>query len=209
MLLKLSFYRRTKVMRVGLKASTSPPLSAEHWEYHVSTMEDLSFDPVNFGQLPTTLEQHEENSPQSYRHCSFTCCWLVFTSCSDESPVRPQHSSTDASSPATGVQIFHHQSIITSTITTHSHKTWSSSTQISIKLHGMMIQLPLRKTSQQHPWMKKCGLKIQFQMDTCASTKHLTSQTTSVPTPVHTTPQPSGWTYHSLHHRVPQCLTTN
>ena len=66
--------------------------------YHVSTMEDLPFDPANFGWLQTTSVQHEENSPWRYRHHSFTCCHLVFTSSDDESPIRLQHSSTDASS---------------------------------------------------------------------------------------------------------------
>ena len=55
-------------MRVGMKASTSPPLSAEHREStNVSTREVFSFDPANFGQSPTTLEQHEETSPCIYR----------------------------------------------------------------------------------------------------------------------------------------------
>ena len=69
--LKLSLHRRMKVVRVGVKASTSLPLSAEHWYvYHVSTMEHLSFDPANFGPSPTSPEHHEEYSPQGYRCCS-------------------------------------------------------------------------------------------------------------------------------------------
>ena len=39
------------------------PLSRALRAYHVSNMEDLSFNPANFGQWPSTLEQHEENSP--------------------------------------------------------------------------------------------------------------------------------------------------
>ena len=31
--------------------------------YHISTKEDLSFDPLHFGQSPTTPVQHEETSP--------------------------------------------------------------------------------------------------------------------------------------------------
>ena len=41
--------------------------------YHVSTKEVFSFNPENFGQSPTTPEQHEETSPHSYRRHSFTC----------------------------------------------------------------------------------------------------------------------------------------
>ena len=72
--------------------------------YHVSTMEGLSFDPANLGQLPTTPEHHEEHSPWGYRHCRFTFCQLVFTSWDKESPVRPsgrcgQHSSINDRSP--------------------------------------------------------------------------------------------------------------
>ena len=59
-------------------------------------------------------------------------------------------------------------------------------------LHGMMIQLPPRKTSQEHHWMMKLGLKMQFQVDSCASMRHLMSKTTSVHTHVHTAPQPPG-----------------
>ena len=73
-------------------------LSAEH-------QEDLSLNPANFGQSPTTPEHHEESSPHSHRCCSLTCHPLVFTSPNDESPVRPcewcsPHSSTNARSPA-------------------------------------------------------------------------------------------------------------
>ena len=76
------------------------PLSRALRTYHVSTGEELSFYPTNFDQSPTTPEQHEENSPHRYRHCSLTHCLLVFTSSDDESAVRPQPSSTDTSSPA-------------------------------------------------------------------------------------------------------------
>ena len=80
------------------------PLSRAPRIYHVSMMEDLSFYPANFGQSPTTTEQHEEHSSQRHRHHSFSCHWLVFTSSDDESPMTPskqinQHSSTNARSP--------------------------------------------------------------------------------------------------------------
>ena len=88
MLLQLSLYRRMKDIRVGVKASMSPHLSAE------------PFNPANFGWSPTTPEQHAESSPHRYRDHSITCHQLVFTSSEDESPVWPnkchsQHSSTD------------------------------------------------------------------------------------------------------------------
>ena len=65
------------------------PLSRALRVYHVSTMEELSFNPANFGQSPTSPEHHEKHSPQGYRCHSFTHCPLVFTSLDDESPVRP------------------------------------------------------------------------------------------------------------------------
>ena len=49
------------------------PLSRAPRVYHVSTMEDLYFDPANCGQSSTTPEQQEENSPQRYRCCRSTC----------------------------------------------------------------------------------------------------------------------------------------
>ena len=76
------------------------PLSRALRIYHVTTREDLSFDPAHFGQPPTTLVQHEETSQHRYRHHSFTCCLLVVASSDDESHVRSQHSNTDTSSPA-------------------------------------------------------------------------------------------------------------
>ena len=115
------------------------PLSRALGIYHVSTREDLSFSPAHFGQSPTTPMQHEEISPHRYRCHSFTHHELVFTSSDDESPVRPQHSNTNASSQPAGVQLPHHQSIITST--TYTHKIQSSSTQILRMLHGIMIHL--------------------------------------------------------------------
>ena len=51
-------------------------------------MEELSFDPANFGQSPTTPAHHDRHSSQGYRHHSLTHCQLVFTSSDDESPVR-------------------------------------------------------------------------------------------------------------------------
>ena len=65
------------------------PLSRAPSVYHVLTMEELSFDPANFGQAPAILEHHKEHSPQGYRHYSFKCCQLVFTSSDGESTVRP------------------------------------------------------------------------------------------------------------------------
>ena len=81
----------------------STPLSRTLSIYHVSTVDDLSFNLANFGWSPTTPEQHAESSPHWYKKCNITCCQLVFTSSDDESPVRSsehcsQHSSTNARS---------------------------------------------------------------------------------------------------------------
>ena len=66
------------------------PLSRAPRIYHVFTMNDLSFNPVNFGQSPTTPEQHAESSPCRYRNCNIACHQLVFTSSDDKSPVWPR-----------------------------------------------------------------------------------------------------------------------
>ena len=76
------------------------PLSRAPRVYHVFTVDDFSFNPVNFGQSPTLPEQHPEPSP--CRH-SLTHHHLVFTSSNDESPERFSEwcsppSSTDARS---------------------------------------------------------------------------------------------------------------
>ena len=51
-------------MRVGIKVSTSLLLSRALRVYHVSTMEELTFDPANFGESPTKPEHHEGHSPE-------------------------------------------------------------------------------------------------------------------------------------------------
>ena len=85
---------------------------------------------------------------------------------------------------------FAHQSTTTCVTTSHPHQTQSSCSQRLMVLHGMITQPPLWKTSQQHHWMLRSGPKIQFQIDNCASMRHLMSQITSVPTLVHTVPHP-------------------
>ena len=72
---------------------------------------------------------------------------------------------------------------------------------------GTMIQIPPRKTSQQHHWIMMCGLKIQFQIDTCVSMRHLMSQITSVPILAHKKAPPSGCSYHNQHHGMKQYFT--
>ena len=106
---------------------------------------------------------------------------------------------------STGEQKFLLQCTTACVTSSHPHPPQTSSSQ----KHGMMIQLAPRKTSQQHHWMVKFGLKIQFQIDTCASMRHLMSQITSVPTLAHTETLPSGWTYYNQHHEMKQYLTTN
>ena len=39
------------------------PLTGAPRVYHVSTMEELSFNPASFGQSPTTPEHHEQHLP--------------------------------------------------------------------------------------------------------------------------------------------------
>ena len=64
------------------------PLSTAPRVYHVSTVDDLSFNLAYFGQSPTPPEQHAELSPNRYRFHNLTCCCLVFTSSNDGSLVR-------------------------------------------------------------------------------------------------------------------------
>ena len=86
-------------MRVGVKTSTFPPLSAEHQKSTMSQQGKTYPSIIHSDQSPTTLVQYEETSPCWYRCHSFTCHWLVFTTSDDESTVRPQHSSNDARNP--------------------------------------------------------------------------------------------------------------
>ena len=58
-------------------------------------------------QSYTTAKQHPVHWPLRFRCCSPVCCHLVFSSCDEESPVRPSdphlwHSSTPDSSPVHG-----------------------------------------------------------------------------------------------------------
>ena len=78
------------------------PLSRAPRIYHVTMVEDLSFNPTNLGQSPTTLDEHAKSTCCSYRSSSITHHQLVFTSLDDESPVRcskqcNQHPSTNDS----------------------------------------------------------------------------------------------------------------
>ena len=56
--------------------------------YHISIVDDLFFNLVNFGQSPTTPEQHADSSLHRHRCCSLTCHCLVFTCSNDEISVR-------------------------------------------------------------------------------------------------------------------------
>ena len=191
MLLKLSLHRRMEGNESWeSKASTSPPLSAEHQESNM--FQQWRIYPIlqTFGQSPTTPEHHEEHSPQRYRCHSSTYCQLVFTSSDDESPA--QHSSTNASSPA-------HRSADLSSPEHHNQHHYCTSTQnmeqFFTDVNGVawdddttFLQGNLPNSTY---WMMKSGLKIQFQIDSCTSMRPLMSQITSVPTPVHTAPHPS------------------
>ena len=208
--LKLSLHKRMNDMRVGVKTSTSLPLSAEHQE---STM----FQP--WGIYPLILQTlvnyqlNQNNMKRTHLKDTDITALHVTNWCSPVQMMRVLwHQMHDAANTpvsmlivqSTGEQNFHLQWTTACVTPSHPHQTYNSSSQ----MHGMMIQLPVGKTSQQHPWMTNCGLKIQFQIDTCAPIRHLTSQMTNVLSPVHTTPQPSGWTCHSLHCRMLQSLTT-
>ena len=72
--------------------------------YHVSMVDDFTFNLMNFGQSPAPLEQLAE--PSSHRHRSHnpTHFCLVFTSSTDERPIRSSEwhstpSTTNARSP--------------------------------------------------------------------------------------------------------------
>ena len=106
---------------------------------------------------------------------------------------------------STGEQNFHLQCTRTCVTPSHPHPPQTSSSQ----KHGMMMQHSQNETSQQCHWMMKCSLKIQFQIDTSAATKHLMSQITSVPVLVHTDALPLWWTCYIQNHEVKQCLTMN
>ena len=75
-----------------------------------------------------------------------------------------------------GKEMLHLQYTATCVTPSYPHPPWTHSSQV----FGMTIQLPPRKTSQQHHWMTMCGLKIPFQIDTCVSI------VTSVPILAHT-----------------------
>ena len=70
----------------GSKSLSIPtPLRRSPWIYHISTSEDLSFDPTT---PPTTAKQHPEYSPQRFRSHSPVSHHLVFARSDKESPVR-------------------------------------------------------------------------------------------------------------------------
>ena len=63
------------------------PLHGALGVYHVSMVDDFSYNPTNFSQSPAPLEQHAEPSPHRHRCCNPTH-YLVFTSSDDESPMK-------------------------------------------------------------------------------------------------------------------------
>ena len=84
--------------------SIPTPVRRPSWIYHVSTSENLSFDPTT---PLTTAEQHPEHSPQRFRSHSPVCCCLVFTSSDNESHARTSnphfwHCSTPDNTPLQG-----------------------------------------------------------------------------------------------------------
>ena len=91
--------REDKGYESGRESFNIPtPLSRAPRVYHISTMEELSFNSTNFRKSPTSPRaswHHEKHSPWGYRCHSFTHQWLVFTSSDDESPVRAELSSPE------------------------------------------------------------------------------------------------------------------
>ena len=64
------------------------PLCRAPRVYHVSMVDDFSFNLTNFGQSPAPPEQHAELSHHRHGHYNPTCHHLVFTSSDDESSMR-------------------------------------------------------------------------------------------------------------------------
>ena len=64
------------------------PLCRAPRVYHVSMVDDFSFNLTNFGQSPAPPEQHAELSPHRHRCCNPTCHHLVFTSSDDDRSMR-------------------------------------------------------------------------------------------------------------------------
>ena len=74
MLLKLTLHRRMKDIRVGMKASTSSPLSAEHWG---STM---SQQRMNYPSILQTLDNHQPHqSIMKSTHLEGTYVTVLYT----------------------------------------------------------------------------------------------------------------------------------
>ena len=199
--LKLSLHRKTKVIRVGVETLTPPPLSAEHQETTTfQPWEDLSFNPAINNQPHQNIMKstHLEVTDVTDLHAADWCL-----------PVQIMRALWDpgndtANSPApmlevqsTGEGMLHCQSTKICVTTSHPHCTQNSSSQ--------MIQIPLKKTSQQLHWKMRSGLKVPFQIDICVFMKHL-NQITSVPTPALIQTQTLGWTYHNHHTRMQQYL---
>ena len=128
------------------------PLSRAWNIYHVSTRENFSFDPPNFGQSPVAPDLHADYSPQGYRCHSSIYQRLVFSSSDEDSPVKPSdhhhhNPSTDVSSPA------YRRAELSSPVQHNLCHLLTSTTDQFSQMHGMMIPLPLRNTFPQHLWM--------------------------------------------------------
>ena len=206
--LKLNLHRRMKVMRVGMKTSTSPPLSAELWESTTSPWWRI------YPSIWQTLVNHQQlQSSMKSLHLTDTDAAAsdATTKYSPALMIRvlwdPVNDTVHAPvlipkvQPA-GEQTFHLQCTTACVIMSHPPQTSSS------QKHGLMIP-PLKNTSEQHHWMMVSGLKNQFWIDACASTRDLMNQNTGVPNLVHMTAPPSGWTYCNQCHKMKQCWTMN
>ena len=143
------------------------PLQRAPFLYHVSTSDNLSFDPAT---PLTTVLPHPAHSPQWLRSHTPVCCHLMFSSSDEESP-------SPDSNPSMEEQSCLHQYSTTWITNTHLHQAQMTPPKI--------LQQKKRKILHQPHWMMTFGLQIQFQIDICVfmnSQNHITS----VPIPAHT-----------------------
>ena len=120
MLLKLHLHRRMKVVRAGVKTSTSPPLSAEYQESTMSP-QGKTYPSIVHTLINHQLHQHSRKGPH-HAETDIAASHAV-NYCS---PVLMMRVMWDPNIPTlmlvvhlTGVQLFYHQRIIPSTACMH------------------------------------------------------------------------------------------
>ena len=183
------------------------PLRRPLWINHVSTMEDLSFNPVNFGQTPTAPEQHEEPSPCRNRCCSISCHQLVFTISDDESPVRPSARDNPCSSAKARSPVHRRAELSSSVHQNLCHPVTPTPTTDQFLTDAWDDDTAFSKEN-----IPTAPLDDEVLSEDPIPDRHLCihkSHITSIPALVHTDALPTGWTYYIQHHKVRQCLTMN